>query len=130
MHYTPREVKVALEAAVRTPVSIVLVNAYDIVVMGIAHILEQYRDRVVVADLDIIRKSITHVIVDLGVVMKPHARRCSGGRGAVLSAPRNVTISAGGEVRSRAHGAKLLARSRASTKVAAEDHGRLRGGRA
>lgn len=55
MHYTPREVKVALEAAVRTPVSIALVNAYDIVVMGIAHILEQYRDRVVVAELDIIR---------------------------------------------------------------------------
>jgi translation elongation factor TU len=29
-----------------------LVNDYDIVVMGIAHILQQYRDRVVIAELD------------------------------------------------------------------------------
>ena len=35
-----------------TPVSIALVNDYDIVVMGLAHILEQYRDRVVIAELD------------------------------------------------------------------------------
>jgi DNA-binding NarL/FixJ family response regulator len=41
-----------MEAAVRTSVSIALVNDYDIVVMGIAHILEQYRDRVVIAELD------------------------------------------------------------------------------
>jgi DNA-binding NarL/FixJ family response regulator len=34
------------------PVSIALVDDYDIVVMGIAHILEQYRDRVVIAELD------------------------------------------------------------------------------
>jgi DNA-binding NarL/FixJ family response regulator len=41
-----------MEAAVRTPVTIALVNDYDIVVMGIAHILEQYQDRVVIAELD------------------------------------------------------------------------------
>jgi DNA-binding NarL/FixJ family response regulator len=41
-----------MEPAVRTPVSIALVNDYDIVVMGIAHILQQYRDRVVIAELD------------------------------------------------------------------------------
>ena len=41
-----------MEPAVRTPVSIALVNDYDIVVMGIAHILEQYRDRIVIAELD------------------------------------------------------------------------------
>jgi DNA-binding NarL/FixJ family response regulator len=34
------------------PLTIALVNDYDIVVMGIAHILEQYRDRVVIAELD------------------------------------------------------------------------------
>jgi DNA-binding NarL/FixJ family response regulator len=34
------------------PVTIALVDDYDIVVMGIAHILEQYRDRVVIAELD------------------------------------------------------------------------------
>jgi hypothetical protein len=47
MHYTLKEVKVGVvDAAVRTPVTIALVNDYDIVVMGIAHILKQYQDRV------------------------------------------------------------------------------------
>ena len=41
-----------MEAPVSTPVTIALVNDYDIVVMGIAHILQQYRDRVVIAELD------------------------------------------------------------------------------
>jgi DNA-binding NarL/FixJ family response regulator len=41
-----------VEAAVRTPVTTALVNDYDIVVMGIAHLLQQYRDRVVIAELD------------------------------------------------------------------------------
>ena len=41
-----------MEAAVRTPVTIALVNDYDIVVMGLAHILEQYQGRVVIAELD------------------------------------------------------------------------------
>ncbi|HEY6813825.1 MAG TPA: hypothetical protein VI074_14180, partial [Propionibacteriaceae bacterium] len=41
-----------METAVRTPITIALVNDYDIVVMGIAHILDQYRDRVVIAELD------------------------------------------------------------------------------
>jgi DNA-binding NarL/FixJ family response regulator len=41
-----------MEAAVRTRVTIALVNDYDIVVMGIAHILDQYRDLVVIAELD------------------------------------------------------------------------------
>ncbi len=36
----------------KTPITIALVDDYDIVVMGIAHILEQYRDRVVIAELD------------------------------------------------------------------------------
>jgi DNA-binding NarL/FixJ family response regulator len=36
-----------------TPITIALVDDYDIVVMGVAHILEQYRDRVVIAELDI-----------------------------------------------------------------------------
>jgi DNA-binding NarL/FixJ family response regulator len=36
----------------RTPITIALVNDYDIVVMGLAHILEQYQDRVVIAELD------------------------------------------------------------------------------
>jgi DNA-binding NarL/FixJ family response regulator len=34
------------------PLTIALVDDYDIVVMGVAHILEQYQDRVVIAELD------------------------------------------------------------------------------
>jgi DNA-binding NarL/FixJ family response regulator len=41
-----------MEPPVTAPITIALVNDYDIVVMGIAHILEQYRDRVVIAELD------------------------------------------------------------------------------
>ena len=41
-----------MAAAVQAPLSIALVNDYDIVVMGIAHLLEQYHDRVVIAELD------------------------------------------------------------------------------
>ena len=35
-----------------TPVTVALVDDYDIVVMGIEHIPEQYQDRVVIAELD------------------------------------------------------------------------------
>jgi DNA-binding NarL/FixJ family response regulator len=41
-----------MEPAVRTPLTIALVDDYDIVVMGVAHILEKYRERVVIAELD------------------------------------------------------------------------------
>jgi DNA-binding NarL/FixJ family response regulator len=41
-----------MDATVSSPVSIALVNDYDIVVMGLAHILSQYQDRVVIAELD------------------------------------------------------------------------------
>src|SRR6187549_3442339 len=41
-----------MEPGAMAPIAIALVNDYDIVVMGIAHILEQYRDRVVIAELD------------------------------------------------------------------------------
>ena len=36
----------------RTPITVALVDDYDVVLMGVAHILEQYRDRVVVAEID------------------------------------------------------------------------------
>jgi DNA-binding NarL/FixJ family response regulator len=41
-----------MEPTVQTPLTIALVDDYDIVVMGVAHILEQYQDRVVIAELD------------------------------------------------------------------------------
>ena len=34
-----------------SPIAVALVDDYDLVVMGVAHILEQYGDRVVVAEL-------------------------------------------------------------------------------
>jgi DNA-binding NarL/FixJ family response regulator len=43
---------VGMEPTARSPISTALVNDYDIVVMGLAHILEQYRDRVIIAELD------------------------------------------------------------------------------
>ena len=36
----------------KQPVYAALVNDYDVVVIGIAHMLEPYRDRVVIAELD------------------------------------------------------------------------------
>jgi DNA-binding NarL/FixJ family response regulator len=41
-----------MEPTASTPITIALVNDYDIVVMGIAHILQQYQERVVIAELD------------------------------------------------------------------------------
>jgi DNA-binding NarL/FixJ family response regulator len=36
-----------METTVRKPITIALIDDYDIMVMGAAHILEQYRDRIV-----------------------------------------------------------------------------------
>jgi DNA-binding NarL/FixJ family response regulator len=41
-----------VETTASKPITTALVNDYDIVVMGLAHILEQYKDRVVIAELD------------------------------------------------------------------------------
>ena len=35
-----------------SPITIALIDDYDVVVMGVAYILEQYRDRIVIAELD------------------------------------------------------------------------------
>jgi DNA-binding NarL/FixJ family response regulator len=42
-------------AAHQEPVRVALVNDYDVVVVGVAHMLEPYADRVVVAELDTVR---------------------------------------------------------------------------
>src|ERR687890_1538627 len=34
------------------PITVALVDDYDVVVIGVAHILEQYRDRIVIAEID------------------------------------------------------------------------------
>jgi DNA-binding NarL/FixJ family response regulator len=54
VYYTPRGVTVdAVSPPTLThPISVALVNDYDVVVMGVANILDRYRDQVVVAELD------------------------------------------------------------------------------
>ena len=49
MHYTPKGVYIP---GMGSPITIALVDDYDVVVMGVAYILEQYRDRVTIAELD------------------------------------------------------------------------------
>ncbi len=36
----------------KAPITVALVDDYDVVLIGVAHILEQYRDRIVVAEID------------------------------------------------------------------------------
>ena len=49
MHYTPKGVYIP---GMGSPITIALLDDYDVVVMGVAYILEQYRDRVTIAELD------------------------------------------------------------------------------
>jgi DNA-binding NarL/FixJ family response regulator len=49
MYHTPRGV---YSPDMGSPITIALVDDYDVVVMGVAHILDQYRDRVTIAELD------------------------------------------------------------------------------
>lgn len=55
VQYTPKGVyrrRVPPTSTLTRPVSVALVDDYDVVVMGVANILGQYRDQVVVAELD------------------------------------------------------------------------------
>jgi len=53
VRYTPREVIVDGMAEPRNPpITIALVDDYDVVLIGVANMLEQYADRVVVAEMD------------------------------------------------------------------------------
>jgi DNA-binding NarL/FixJ family response regulator len=72
------------------PVHVALVNDYDVVVIGVAHMLEPYRDRVVIAELDAgrpVEDDVDVVLYDTFaqpesdeaeievLVRNPHARR-------------------------------------------------------
>ena len=74
----------------KEPVYAALVNDYDVVVIGIAHMLEPYRDRVVIAELDAgraVEDDVDVVLYDTFaqpesdeaeievLVRNPHARR-------------------------------------------------------
>ena len=52
MQYTPRGVYGRAVPQSGPPITVALVDDYDVVVMGVAKILDQYRNRVVVAELD------------------------------------------------------------------------------
>ena len=55
VRYTPKGVIVGVVTSTSTltrPITVALVDDYDVVVMGVANILDQYRNRVVVAELD------------------------------------------------------------------------------
>ena len=51
-----------------SPVSIALVDDYDVVVAGVAHMLAGYRDRVVVAELD-----SNQPVDDVVDIARPHS---------------------------------------------------------
>src|ERR1700712_5537354 len=51
--HTPRGViSVGMSQSCPTPITVALVDDYDVVVKGVANMLEPYRDRVVIAELD------------------------------------------------------------------------------
>jgi DNA-binding NarL/FixJ family response regulator len=50
VHHTPREVYGAGVAS--SPISVALVNDYDVVLEGLARMLDRYRDRVVIVEID------------------------------------------------------------------------------
>jgi len=52
VQYTPKGVYVRPVPSTARPITVALVDDYDVVVMGVANILDQYRDRVVVAEID------------------------------------------------------------------------------
>ena len=41
-----------MSAAPKRPITVALVDDYDVVVMGVANMIDRYRDRVVIAELD------------------------------------------------------------------------------
>ncbi len=42
-----------MSASSRAPITVALVDDYDVVVKGVANMLDPYRDRVVIAELDL-----------------------------------------------------------------------------
>jgi DNA-binding NarL/FixJ family response regulator len=54
VHYTPREVIVGVMQRLpgTKPITVALVDDYDVVLLGVSHMLEGYRDRVAVVEID------------------------------------------------------------------------------
>src|SRR6185369_9704829 len=56
-----------------SPITVALVDDYDVVLMGVANMFNQYRDRVVVAELD--SNTAVDDAVDIVLYANPRARR-------------------------------------------------------
>jgi DNA-binding NarL/FixJ family response regulator len=54
MRYTPREVNVERMSSHsgRAPITVALVDDYDVVLVGLAHMFDRYRDRILVSEID------------------------------------------------------------------------------
>ncbi len=83
-------VKAATTGRAREPITVALIDDYDIVLRGVAHIIDQYRDRVIVAEMDTnkpVSQTVDIALYDafaqpesdqdeIAVLVKnPHARR-------------------------------------------------------
>ena len=45
LEYTPREVLLVMTSRVNGPITVAIVDDYDVVMMGLANMFDQYRDR-------------------------------------------------------------------------------------
>ena len=50
--HTPRAVNLGDASRVNGPITVAIVDDYDVVVMGLANMVDQYSDRVIIAELD------------------------------------------------------------------------------
>ena len=60
------------------PITIALVDDYDVVVIGVANMLDQYRDRVIVAEIDTNQAVSDEVDIVLYEVVRPTRIRPRG----------------------------------------------------
>lgn len=52
MRYTPKAVYLLTVNPSKTPITVALVDDYDVVLIGLAHMFDQYQDRVIIAEID------------------------------------------------------------------------------
>ena len=65
------------------PITIALVDDYDVVLLGVAHIIDRYRDRVIIAEID--TNKPLHDTVDIVLYDSSRTRRS---RASAVTCPR------------------------------------------
>ena len=65
VRHTPGWVSVNCVSPTSDPIQVAIIDDYDVVVVGVANMLEPYRDRVVVAELDTNEPLVDHVDIAL-----------------------------------------------------------------